>query len=69
MTFKLIQIKFDIDINNDELLIIVWEHNTRENFHWWCVAMWSPSCSWLKMKIATTFCWCLIILKWTKNGK
>jgi hypothetical protein len=23
----------------------------------------------MKMKIATTFCWCLIILKWTKNGK
>jgi hypothetical protein len=32
MTFKLIQIKFDIDINNDELLIIIWEHNTRKKF-------------------------------------
>jgi hypothetical protein len=39
MTFELIQIKFDIDINNDELLIIIWEHSMRENFHWRCVAM------------------------------
>jgi hypothetical protein len=25
MIFILIEIKFDIDINNDELLIIIWE--------------------------------------------
>jgi hypothetical protein len=25
MIFMLIEIKFDIDINNDELLIIIWE--------------------------------------------
>jgi len=27
MKFILIQIKFDIDINNDELLETVWKHN------------------------------------------
>ncbi len=37
MIFILIKIKFDIDINNDELLIIVWEHNKKENCHWLCV--------------------------------
>jgi hypothetical protein len=31
MIFILIEIKFDIDINNDELLIIIWEHNKKEN--------------------------------------
>jgi hypothetical protein len=34
MIFILIEIKFDIDINNDELLIIMWEHNKKENYHW-----------------------------------
>jgi len=29
MIFVLIEIKFDIDINNDELLIIIWEHNKK----------------------------------------
>jgi hypothetical protein len=32
MIFILIEIKFDIDINNDELLIIIWEHNKKENY-------------------------------------
>ncbi len=31
--YILIEIKFDIDIYNDELLIIVWEHNKKENRH------------------------------------
>jgi len=31
MIFILIEIKFNIDINNDELLIIIWEHNKKEN--------------------------------------
>jgi hypothetical protein len=31
MIFILIEIKFDIDINNDELLLIIWEHNKEEN--------------------------------------
>jgi hypothetical protein len=26
MIFKLIEIKFDIDINNDKLLIMIWNH-------------------------------------------
>jgi hypothetical protein len=34
MIFILIEIKFDIDINNDELLIIMREHNKNENCHW-----------------------------------
>jgi hypothetical protein len=33
MIFILIIIKFDIDINNDELLIIICEHNKKENHH------------------------------------
>jgi hypothetical protein len=33
MIFILIEIKFDIDINNDELLIVIWEHNKKENYH------------------------------------
>jgi hypothetical protein len=33
MIFILIEIKFDIDINNDELLIIIWEHNKKEIYH------------------------------------
>ncbi len=33
MIFISIEIKFDIEINNDELLII-WEHNKKENCHW-----------------------------------
>jgi hypothetical protein len=31
MIFIVIKIKFDIDINNDELLIITWEHHKKEN--------------------------------------
>jgi hypothetical protein len=27
MKFILIEFEIDIDINNDELLIIIWEHN------------------------------------------
>jgi hypothetical protein len=34
MLFMLIEIKFDIDINNDKLLIIIREHNKKENCHW-----------------------------------
>jgi len=33
MIFILIEIKFDIDINNEELLIIIWEHNKKKNRH------------------------------------
>ncbi len=34
MTFILIKIKMDIEINNDEFLIITWsEHNKKENHH------------------------------------
>jgi hypothetical protein len=32
--FILIQIKFDIDINNDELKEIIWEHKKREQQNW-----------------------------------
>jgi hypothetical protein len=31
MTFILIEIQFEIDINNDELSIIIWERNKKEN--------------------------------------
>jgi hypothetical protein len=31
MIFILIQIKFDIDINNDELLQTMWEHKKKKN--------------------------------------
>jgi hypothetical protein len=34
MIFILLKIKFDIDINNDELLIIIWEHNKKKNRCW-----------------------------------
>jgi hypothetical protein len=34
MMFILIEITFDIDINNDELLIIIWEHNKKETHPW-----------------------------------
>jgi hypothetical protein len=34
MIFILIEIKFHIDINNDELLIIMREHNKNEIRHW-----------------------------------
>ncbi len=35
MIFILIIIKFDIEINNDELLIlIIWKYNKKENCHW-----------------------------------
>jgi hypothetical protein len=33
MIFILIKIKIDIDINNDEFLIIIWEHTKKENHH------------------------------------
>jgi len=33
MIFILIEVKFDIDINNDELLIVIWKHNKKENCH------------------------------------
>jgi hypothetical protein len=33
MIFILMKIKFDIHINNDELLIIIWEHYKKENRH------------------------------------
>jgi hypothetical protein len=32
--FILIQIKFDIDINNDELKETIWEHKKREKQNW-----------------------------------
>jgi hypothetical protein len=31
MLFILIKMKFDIDINNDELLTIIWEHCKKES--------------------------------------
>jgi hypothetical protein len=31
MMFILVQIKFEIDINNDELLKTIWEYNKRKN--------------------------------------
>jgi hypothetical protein len=31
MTFILIQIKFDIDINNDELLKRIWKHRGKKS--------------------------------------
>ncbi len=34
MIFILIRIKFNIDIYNDELLIIIWKHNKKENRPW-----------------------------------
>jgi hypothetical protein len=34
MIFILIEIKFDIDTNNDKLLIIIWKHNKKENHHY-----------------------------------
>jgi len=33
MIFTLIEIKFHIDINNDELLILIWEPKKDENCH------------------------------------
>jgi len=33
MIFTLIEMKFHIDINNGELLIITWEKNKEENCH------------------------------------
>ncbi len=43
MIFIIIKFKFNIDINTDELFIITCEHNKKENCHWQCVAMLSPS--------------------------
>jgi hypothetical protein len=39
MIFILIQIKFDIDMNNDELLKTIWEHKKKKekkrvDYHW-----------------------------------
>jgi hypothetical protein len=34
MMFILIEITLDIDINNDELLIIIWEDNKKETHPW-----------------------------------
>jgi hypothetical protein len=34
MIFILIEIKFNIDMNNDELSLIIWEHNKKENCQW-----------------------------------
>jgi hypothetical protein len=34
MIFIVIEIKFKIEINNDELLIIIGEHNKKENCQW-----------------------------------
>jgi len=45
MLFILIQIKFDIDINKDELLETIREHEKRffkKNCHLWCETMQSP---------------------------
>jgi hypothetical protein len=42
MIFTLFEIKFDIDINNDKLLIIIWEINKEENCHSECIATQSP---------------------------
>jgi hypothetical protein len=33
MIFILIEIKIDIDVNNDELLIIIWERNKEEIYY------------------------------------
>jgi hypothetical protein len=33
MIFILMEIKFDIHINNDKLLILIWEHNKKEICH------------------------------------
>ncbi len=37
MIFILID-KFDIEVNNDELLLIKWDHNKKENRHWSCIS-------------------------------
>jgi hypothetical protein len=37
MIYILIEIKLDIDVNNDGLLIIIWEHNKKETCHWYCI--------------------------------
>jgi len=42
MLFILIQIKFDIDINNDELLKTIWKHK-KIKIKWLSLLMWSPS--------------------------
>jgi hypothetical protein len=40
MTFILIQIKFDIDINNDELLKTKQKHKEKNvDCHWLCIGM------------------------------
>ncbi len=35
MIFMLIQIRFDININNDELLKIIWEHKRKKSWMSW----------------------------------
>jgi hypothetical protein len=37
MIYILIEIKLDIDVNNDGLFIIIWEHNMKENCDWYCI--------------------------------
>jgi hypothetical protein len=38
MTFILIQIKFDIDIDNDELLETIWKQKKKNvDCHWLCI--------------------------------
>jgi hypothetical protein len=44
MKFILIEIKFDIDIDSDEFLLIIWKHNKfLKNHRWYYVATRSPS--------------------------
>jgi hypothetical protein len=38
MMCMLINIKFNI--YNDELLILIWKHNKKENCPWYCLATW-----------------------------
>jgi hypothetical protein len=42
MIFILIQIKFDIDINSDELLKTIWKHKKKKK-NWLLLLMWSPN--------------------------
>ncbi len=47
MIFILIQIKFNIDINNNELLKTIWEHKKRKRFSWLSLVV----CSTVKSKL------------------
>jgi hypothetical protein len=42
MIFILIQTKFDIDINNDELLKTIWKHKKKKKI-WLSLLGWNPS--------------------------